>query len=92
MFDLSQSLAVDGIDFSIKGTNDISNIKNSDAIIITAGIFRKPGMSRDDLIETNFEVMKSIGEAIKKYSSKSFVICVTNPLDAMVWSLKKFLE
>ena len=87
--DLSQSLAVDGIDLLIKGTDDISNIKDSDAIIITAGIPRRPGMSRDDLIETNFEVMKSIGEAIKKYSSESFVICVTNPLDAMVWSLKK---
>ena len=67
----------------------IKNIKDSDAIIITAGIPRKPGMSRDDLIETNFKVMESIGEAIKKYSPKSFVICVTNPLDAMVWSLKK---
>ena len=87
--DLSQSLAVDGIDLSIKGTDDISNIENSDAIIITAGIPRKPGMSRDDLIETNFKVMKSIGEAIKRYSPKSFVICVTNPLDAMVWSLKE---
>jgi malate dehydrogenase len=87
--DLSQSLAVDCIDLSIKGTDDISNIKNSDAIIITAGIPRKPGMSRDDLIETNFKVMKSIGEAIKRYSPKSFVICVTNPLDAMVWSLKE---
>ena len=87
--DLSQSLAVDGIDLSIKGTDDISNIENSDAIIITAGIPRKPGMSRDDLIETNFKVMKSIGEAIKRYSPESFVICVTNPLDAMVWSLKK---
>ena len=87
--DLSQSLAVDGLDLLIKGTDDISNIKDSDAIIITAGIPRRPGMSRDDLIETNFEVMKSIGEAIKKYSSESFVICVTNPLDAMVWSLKK---
>ena len=87
--DLSQSLAVDEIDLSIKGSTDISDIKDSDAIIITAGIPRKPGMSRDDLIETNFKVMESIGEAIKKYSPKSFVICVTNPLDAMVWSLKK---
>ncbi len=87
--DLSQSLAVDGIDLSIKGSTDISNIEDSDAIIITAGIPRKPGMSRDDFIETNFKVMESIGVAIKKYSPKSFVICVTNPLDAMVWSLKK---
>ena len=87
--DLSQSLAVDGIDLSIKGSDDISKIKNSDAIIITAGIPRKPGMSRDDLIETNFKVMESIGKAIKKFSPKSFVICVTNPLDAMVWSLRE---
>ena len=87
--DLSQSLAVDGIDLSIQGFDDISKIKNSDAIIITAGIPRKPGMSRDDLIETNFKVMESIGKAIKKFSPKSFVICVTNPLDAMVWSLRE---
>ena len=87
--DLSQSLAVDGIDLSIQGSDDISKIKNSDAIIITAGIPRKPGMSRDDLIETNFKVMESIGKAIKKFSPKSFVICVTNPLDAMVWSLRE---
>ena len=63
--------------------------EDSDAIIITAGIPRKPGMSRDDLIETNFKVMSSIGEAIKHHSPNSFVICVTNPLDAMVWSLKE---
>tara|TARA_B100001057_G_C22736645_1_gene906073 strand:+ start:16 stop:963 length:948 start_codon:yes stop_codon:yes gene_type:complete len=87
--DLSQSLAVDGIDLSIVGSNDISKIKDSDAIVITAGIPRKPGMSRDDLIETNFKIMSSIGNAIKQHSPNSFVICVTNPLDAMVWSLKK---
>ena len=87
--DLSQSLVIDGIDLSVVGSNDISKIKDSDAIIITAGIPRKPGMSRDDLIETNFKVMSSIGEAIKHHSPNSFVICVTNPLDAMVWSLKE---
>ena len=87
--DLSQSLAIDGIDLSVVGSNDVSRIKDSDAIIITAGIPRKPGMSRDDLIETNFKVMSSIGEAIKHHSPNSFVICVTNPLDAMVWSLKE---
>ena len=87
--DLSQSLVIDGIDLSVVGSNDISRIKDSDAIIITAGIPRKPGMSRDDLIETNFKVMSSIGEAIKHHSPNSFVICVTNPLDAMVWSLKE---
>ncbi len=87
--DLSQSLVIDGIDLSVVGSNDVSRIKDSDAIIITAGIPRKPGMSRDDLIETNFKVMSSIGEAIKHHSPNSFVICVTNPLDAMVWSLKE---
>ena len=87
--DLSQSLAIDGVDLSVIGSNDISRIKDSDAIIITAGIPRKPGMSRDDLIETNFKVMSSIGAAIKHHSPNSFVICVTNPLDAMVWSLKE---
>ena len=87
--DLSQSLVIDGIDLSVVGSNDVSRIKDSDAIIITAGIPRKPGMSRDDLIETNFKVMSSIGDAIKHHSPNSFVICVTNPLDAMVWSLKE---
>ncbi|PDH54978.1 MAG: malate dehydrogenase, partial [alpha proteobacterium MED-G10] len=87
--DLSQSLVIDGIDLSVVGSNDVSRIKDSDAIIITAGIPRKPGMSRDDLIETNFKVMSSIGEAIKHHAPNSFVICVTNPLDAMVWSLKE---
>ncbi|MAR63430.1 MAG: malate dehydrogenase [Rickettsiales bacterium] len=87
--DLSQSLVIDGIDLSVVGSNDVSRIKDSDVIIITAGIPRKPGMSRDDLIETNFKVMSSIGEAIKHHSPNSFVICVTNPLDAMVWSLKE---
>ncbi len=87
--DLAQSFSLDNVNIKIKGSSDISKIKNSDAIIITAGIARKPGMSRDDLIETNFSIISNIGKAIKKYSPNSFVICVTNPLDAMVWSLKK---
>ena len=87
--DLGQSFPVDNINLKVKGTNKISEIENSDAIIITAGIARKPGMSRDDLIETNFNIMKNIGLAIKEYSPKSFVICITNPLDAMVWCLKE---
>ena len=82
--DLSQSLSAENL-----GTDDISKIKNSHAIVITAGIPRKPGMSRDDLVETNFSIMKELGNAIKKYSPNAFVICVTNPLDAMVWSLKE---
>ncbi len=87
--DLSQSLPIDNLNIKIEGTTDISKIENSSVIIITAGIARKPGMSRDDLIETNFSIMEHIGKAIKKFSPSAFVICVTNPLDAMVWSLKK---
>tara|TARA_B100001564_G_C20656217_1_gene679324 strand:- start:237 stop:1193 length:957 start_codon:yes stop_codon:yes gene_type:complete len=87
--DLSQSLSAENLNTKILGTDDISKIKNSDAIVITAGIPRKPGMSRDDLVETNFSIMKELGNAIKEYSPNAFVICVTNPLDAMVWSLKE---
>ncbi len=87
--DLSQSLPIENLNIKIKGTTDISEIKDSEVIIITAGIARKPGMSRDDLIETNFSIMNEIGKAIKKFSPSSFVICVTNPLDAMVWSLRE---
>ena len=87
--DLSQSLPIENLNIKIEGTTDISAIKDSAVIIITAGIARKPGMSRDDLIETNFSIMNEIGKAIKKFSPSSFVICVTNPLDAMVWSLRK---
>ena len=87
--DLSQSLSAENLNTKIIGTDDISKIKDSDVIIITAGIPRKPGMSRDDLVETNFSIMNELGNAIKEYSPNAFVICVTNPLDAMVWSLKE---
>ena len=87
--DLSQSLSAENLNTKIVGTDDISKIKDSDVIIITAGIPRKPGMSRDDLVETNFSIMTELGDAIKEYSPSAFVICVTNPLDAMVWSLKE---
>ena len=87
--DLSQSFAVDNINLDIHGTTDISNIKNSDVIVITAGVARKPGMSRDDLIEINFSIISDIGKSIIKHSPNAFVICITNPLDAMTWSLKK---
>ena len=90
--DLSQSLSIENLNTQIIGTEDISQIKDSDAIIITAGIPRKPGMSRDDLVETNFAIMNEIGNAIKKYSPNAFVICVTNPLDAIVWSLKEISQ
>ena len=74
---------------TIGSTNDYTLTKNSDVVVITSGLPRKPGMSRDDLVETNFSIMKELGNAIKEYSPNAFVICVTNPLDAMVWSLKE---
>ena len=87
--DLGQSGAVRNFSCSISGGRSLSKIKNSDVIVVTAGICRKPGMSRDDLISTNLEIMKNIGKAIKIYSPNAFIICVTNPLDAMAWVLKK---
>ena len=88
--DLSQSSAVEGFTGKIKGTNDFSKMKNSDVIIITAGLPRQPGMSRDDLLETNGKIIKKIALDIKKHSPKAFVICITNPLDAMVYVLQKY--
>ena len=88
--DLSQSSAVEGFTGSIEGTNDFSKMKGSDVIIITAGLPRKPGMSRDDLLEINGKIIKKIALDIKKYAPKSFVICITNPLDAMVYVLQKY--
>ena len=88
--DLSQSSAVEGFTGSIEGTNDFSKMKGSDVIIITAGLPRKPGMSRDDLIEINGKIIKKIALDIKKYAPKAFVICITNPLDAMVYVLQKY--
>ena len=88
--DLSQSSAVEGFTSKISGTNDFTQMKNSDVIIITAGLPRQPGMSRDDLLETNGKIIKKIALDIKKYSPKAFVICITNPLDAMVYVLQKY--
>ena len=88
--DLSQSSAVEGFTGSIEGTNDFSKMKRSDVIIITAGLPRKPGMSRDDLLEINGKIIKKIALDIKKYAPKAFVICITNPLDAMVYVLQKY--
>ena len=88
--DLSQSSAVEGFTSKISGTNDFSQMKNSYVIIITAGLPRQPGMSRDDLLETNGKIIKKIALDIKKYSPKAFVICITNPLDAMVYVLQKY--
>ena len=87
--DISQSTDVDGSDASIKGTNDYADIKGADVIIVTAGIPRKPGMSRDDLVATNTKIITTVGENIKKYAPNAFVIVITNPLDAMVWVMRE---
>ncbi|MGB0750112.1 MAG: malate dehydrogenase [Magnetospiraceae bacterium] len=87
--DIAQSTPVEGSDVSLKGTKSYAGIKGADVIIVTAGVPRKPGMSRDDLIGINTKVMMSVGEGIKKYAPDAFVICITNPLDAMVWALRE---
>jgi len=87
--DLVESSPVEGFDSNMSGANSYAGIKGSHVVIVTAGIPRKPGMSRDDLIGINSGVMKQVGEGIKKYAPDAFVICITNPLDAMVWALQK---
>ncbi len=87
--DISQSGAVEGFETKLIGTNDYKDIADSDVIIVTAGLPRKPGMSRDDLIATNAKIIKSVGENIKKYSPNAFVIVITNPLDVMVAIMQK---
>ena len=87
--DLSQSGPVEGFDAKLSGTSKYSAIKGADVVIVTAGIPRKPGMSRDDLLATNLKVMGQVGAGIKRYCPKAFVICITNPLDAMVWALQQ---
>jgi malate dehydrogenase len=87
--DISESSPIDGFNESIIGTNNYKDIKDSDAIIITAGIARKPGMSRDNLLKTNASVMQDIAKNIKQYSPNAFVIVITNPLDAMVSVIHK---
>jgi len=88
--DLSQCGPVEGFDAKLKGTNDYADIAGADVIIVTAGVARKPGMSRDDLLGINLKVMKAVGEGIKANAPDAFVICITNPLDAMVWALREF--
>lgn len=87
--DLAQSSVVEGFDANLKGTQDYADIKGADVVIVTAGVPRKPGMSRDDLIEVNTNVIKSVGEGIKTHAPDAFVIVITNPLDAMVWVMKE---
>jgi malate dehydrogenase len=88
--DLAESTPIDGASIALNGTKSYAGIKGADVIIVTAGVARKPGMSRDDLLGINLNVMKQVGAGIKKYAPKAFVICITNPLDAMVWALRKF--
>src|SRR5262249_1366406 len=87
--DLLESGPIEGFDASVVGTNSLSDIDGADVCIVTAGIPRRPGMSRDDLLETNVKVMKSVGAGIKQYAPDSFVIVITNPLDAMVTAMKR---
>ena len=88
--DLAQCGPVEGFDANLKGTNSNADIAGADVCIVTAGVPRKPGMSRDDLLGINLKVMKSVGEGIKEHAPNAFVICITNPLDAMVWALREF--
>jgi len=88
--DIAQSTAIDGYNVNLVGTNDYEDTKNSDVIIITAGVARKPGMSRDDLLGTNLKIIKQVAEGIKKTSPNAFVICITNPLDVIVMALQKY--
>jgi malate dehydrogenase len=87
--DIMQGGAIEGFDSAMKGTNAYADIEGAEVIIVTAGVPRKPGMSRDDLLGINLKVMEQVGAGIKKYAPNAFVICITNPLDAMVWALQK---
>ena len=89
--DIAQSTSVDGFNINLIGTSSYEDTKNSDVIIITAGIPRKPGMSRDDLLGTNLKIIKQVAEGIKNTSPNAFVICITNPLDVIVMALQKYL-
>ena len=88
--DIAQSSSVDGFNVKFSGSDDYKDIKDSDVIIITAGVPRKPGMSRDDLLGINLKIIKQVAEGIKQNAPNAFVICITNPLDAMVWALREF--
>jgi malate dehydrogenase len=88
--DIAEASAVFGKDSALKGANSYADIAGADVCIVTAGVPRKAGMSRDDLLGINLKVMKAVGEGIKTYAPNAFVICITNPLDAMVWALREF--
>src|SRR6187401_1006348 len=88
--DIAQSSPINDFDARFLGTNSYEAIDGADVCIVTAGVPRKPGMSRDDLLGINLKVMEQVGSGIKKYAPNAFVICITNPLDAMVWALQKY--
>jgi malate dehydrogenase len=88
--DIAQSGPVEGYDAKFKGTNSYADIEGADVVIVTAGVPRKPGMSRDDLLGINLKVMSAVGDGIKAHAPNALVICITNPLDAMVWALRQF--
>ncbi|MBA3326139.1 MAG: malate dehydrogenase [Rhodobacteraceae bacterium] len=88
--DIAESAPVSGFDAVLRGAGDYAEIAGADVAIVTAGIARKPGMSRDDLLGINLKVMKSVGEGLASHAPDAFVICITNPLDAMVWALREF--
>ena len=88
--DIAQSAPAQGLAASLKGTSEYKDIAGADVVIVTAGVPRKPGMSRDDLLGINLKVMKAVGAGIKEHCPDAFVICITNPLDAMVWALREF--
>jgi malate dehydrogenase len=88
--DISQSAPVDGFDSKMTGTQNYADIAGADVVIVTAGVPRKPGMSRDDLLGINLNIIRSVGDGIKTHAKDAFVICITNPLDAMVWALREF--
>ena len=88
--DIAEATPVYGKDAHLKGANSYADIAGADVCIVTAGVPRKPGMSRDDLLGINLKVMKAVGEGIKAHAPNAFVICITNPLDAMVWALREF--
>ena len=88
--DIAEAGPIDDFDAKLKGTSDYADIAGADVCIVTAGVPRKPGMSRDDLLGINLKVMKAVGEGLKQHAPNAFVICITNPLDAMVWALREF--
>jgi len=90
--DIAQSTSIDGFNINLIGTKNYEDTKNSDVIIITAGVPRKPGMTRDDLLEINLKIIKEVSEGIKKNSPNAFVICITNPLDVIVMALQKYSD